>query len=62
VRYTKPRDFVAYIALSAQGHPAVYLGYAFTKRALRESYRERFNADLESHGFTIAKVRVQDVS
>lgn len=60
MRYTKPRDFIAYIAISWQGHPAVFLGYAFTKRELKARYEQMFHGDIEVGGYSIAKVRVTD--
>jgi len=62
MRYTKPRAFTAYIAVAAQGHPAVFLGYALTKRELKARYSEKYNGDLEVAGYAIAKVRVTDDS
>jgi hypothetical protein len=55
-----PVDFVAWIALSAYGHPAPFIGLAFTRTELKKEYSARFHGDLEIAGYRALKVRVAE--
>ncbi len=62
MRYTPSRDFIAWIAVATSGQPAFFLGYALTKRALKQAYSEKYHGDLEVAGYRAVKVRVQDAT
>ncbi len=51
-------DFLGWIALSAVGYPAPTVGWAFTRKRLRENYRATFGHDLERAGYRCARVRI----
>lgn len=55
----KPAPFVAWIALSSRGHPAPFLGIAFSRKGLKQDYAEKFSGDLDSAGYRPCKVRVE---
>ena len=49
----------AWIALSAQGQPAWFLGYWRTRKALMKHYQDKFRHDLERAGYRPLKVELK---
>lgn len=64
---TKHVDCEVWIALSWAGHPAPFLGYAFTRRALKAAYTEKFGTDqndtkaFDAAGYRAVKVRMHQL-
>lgn len=56
---TKQEPLTAWIALSAKGQPAYFLGYASSRAELRRTYVDRFGHDIETAGYTVVKVRLE---
>jgi hypothetical protein len=50
------KPFKAWIAVSAQGHPAPFLGYAFTRSELKRKYVEQFTSDFDVAGYRAVRV------
>ena len=48
----------AWIALSATGQPAFFLGMARTRKELAGEYAARFNHDIERAGYELVQVRM----
>lgn len=47
-----------WVALSAQGHPAPFVGYAFQRKMLAETYRQTYGHDIERAGYQLVKAEL----
>ena len=54
------KPFTAYIALSAQGHPAWFIGYHRQRKELLKTYAARFGHTLRLGGYTVKKVKISE--
>lgn len=55
----KPKKpFTAWMAVSAQGYVAWFIGFHPTRTVLRESYSSTFDHTLEAGGYRAQRVRV----
>lgn len=54
----QPREFTAWIALSAKGYPAAFLGYGLSRKHMQEDYRTAFGGSIKEAGYRLVKVRM----
>lgn len=52
------KPFKAWIALSAKGYPAWFIGYHATKKALRSHYNQTYLHKLEEGGYSAIQVEI----
>lgn len=53
------KPFTAWIALSAYGYPALFLGYYRTRKELTTHYRELYGGAFKNAGYKPCKVRIE---
>ncbi len=55
----KLRGMTAYMAFSAAGYPALFIGcFSFAKQA-REAYQQQFGGALKDAGYRVSRVRIE---
>jgi hypothetical protein len=54
----RPVKETVWIALSAQGGPAPFIGYAYLRKELARNYEKTYGHTLKQAGYRLVKVRL----
>lgn len=57
----KPFPCCVYIAISAQGYPCPFIGFAYTARELRANYVKQFTHTMKHAGYRVIRVEMHDM-
>ena len=47
-----------WIALSAQGHPVPYIGFAYQRKLLEQRYRDHYGHSTDRAGYRLVKAKL----